>query len=60
MFEVILAIIAVVCAIKWFCYRVSFAALHMYILAKEYTPPTEEELKACMLEVVRRTLRIKC
>lgn len=59
MLSVIFAIIAIVCAIGWLCYWVSFAALYMYILAKEYTPPTEEELKVCISEVVKRTLKLK-
>ena len=59
MLVIIFAIIAVVCAVKWLCYYVSFAALYMYLLGKEYTPPTEEELKACIREVVRKTLGIK-
>lgn len=59
MTTVILTIIAAVCAVKWMIYRVSFMALTMYMLGKEYTPPADEELKACMEVVIRRSLGLK-
>ena len=40
-------------------YRVSAKALIMYMKDKNYTPPTGEELRACMKKAWYDTLHIK-
>lgn len=52
------AVIAVICAFGWLNRWVGCAALAMYIASKEYTPPTDEELRACLAEVWRRVLTL--
>lgn len=55
---IIFAVAAIICAIGWLCYWVSTAALIMYMIRKNYTLPTDPELKACMAEVVRNKFKI--
>lgn len=57
--KLILVIIAAVCGIKWFFSWVGGRAIVLYMLGKGYTPPTDEELKACVMEVLRRTFHLE-
>lgn len=57
MWTAVFALTTIVCGIGWLCYWVSCAALFMYMIAKEYTLPTDEELKACMVEVIKRKVK---
>ncbi len=59
MVTVILLILTAVCAIGWLCYWVSFAALTMYMIGKEYTLPSDSEIRECMKEVVLRLFKLK-
>lgn len=56
---VILAAITALCAFNWLNRCVCCAALLLYIQAKNGTPPSDEEMKACLTEAWLRTLRIK-
>lgn len=57
MWTIVFAVAAVICGIGWLCYWVSTAALIMYMIGKEYTLPTDEELRACTAEVIRRKIK---
>ena len=59
MIAVVFAIIAVMCGIGWLKNAVGIRALLLYMLEKKYTPPTEEELKACCNVAVRRMFGLK-
>lgn len=59
MLTFIFGITAIVCAVGWFCYWLSTAMLIMYMLAKGYTLPTEEESKACMIAILRKLFKPK-
>lgn len=59
MYSAIVTLIAIVCAVKWLCLWVGNAALILYMLKKEYTLPSDEEIEACLTEAWRHTLRIK-
>lgn len=56
---VVFSVVAIICAAGWLCNRMGCMALIMYIQGKDYTLPTDEELKACMTEVVRRMFRVR-
>lgn len=56
---VILTAITAVCAFNWLNGYVCCAALLLYIQEKDGTPPSDEEMKACLTEAWLRTLRIK-
>ena len=56
---VILAITSVVCAAGWLCQWVGSAALAIFMLEKQYTPPTDAELRMCISRVWLRLLHIK-
>jgi hypothetical protein len=53
----ILFITTVICAVGWLNRWVSCAALVKYILDKGYTPPSDEETKACAEYVWNKLLR---
>ncbi len=55
----VLCIIVGICAFGWLNRYVCCAALLLYIHAKNDTPPSGEEMKACLTEAWLRTLRIK-
>lgn len=57
--SVILLIAAVICAIGWLCQWIGTAALTMYMLEKQYMPPTDSELKAYITKVWMKVLKIK-
>lgn len=48
----------IVCGIGWLVYWVGAAALAKYMLDKGYTPPSDEEMKACCMYVWRKLLHI--
>lgn len=52
-------IIAIFCAYKGLIWRVCFEAALLWIKKKEYTPPSEEEMSACIKAVCKQTFRIK-
>lgn len=54
---ILLVIALVVCASKWLSYWISSAALLLYIQGKEYTLPSEEEMKACMKAVIQNATK---
>ena len=57
MLVAILSIALAICCICCIAFWLGMMSLSMYMIAKEYTLPTEEESKACMIEVLRRTFR---
>ena len=56
--KLILVIIAAVCGIGWFLSWVGGRAIILYMLGKNYAPPTDEELKACVNAVILKTLHL--
>lgn len=59
MITVILIVVAVVCAFNWLVRHVCCKALIMYIQKKYGTPPSDEEMKACLTEAWLKTLKLK-
>lgn len=57
MLVAILSIALILCSIGCLVFWLGMMSLTMYMIAKEYTLPTEEESKACMKEVLRRSFR---
>ena len=57
--ELILSIAAAFFAIKWLSCWVGNAALVKYMLDKGYTPPSDEEMKACCMYAWEKVLHIK-
>lgn len=55
----VVSIVAVVCAVGWFKAWLSRTVVCMHMAAKEYTLPTDEELRAYVEEILRRTFRPK-
>lgn len=43
-------------AIKWGIERARFKGLMFFIVAKEYTPPNEQEMMECIKIVVQKTV----
>ena len=56
MLTAILAIAAVVCAVGWFCARLSTMTLLRFMDEKGYTFPTDSELKTCSRKEAERLL----
>lgn len=52
--KIVLAVIAIVCGIGWLKSRISTHALILYLLGKEYTPPSKAEMEACCKVAARR------
>jgi len=48
----------VVASAGWFCYWVGSAALAKYMTDKGYTPPSDEEMKACCTYVLKKKFHI--
>lgn len=46
-----------ICGFGWLVTQIGAAALVKYMYEKNYTPPTNEELKACCKDVVIGFLR---
>lgn len=59
MLVVILAVAVVVCAFNWLNRWVACAALAKYMFDKGYTPPSDEEVKACAMLVWKRWFKVK-
>lgn len=53
MLSAVLAVICVVCAIGWASTKIALMATIKYVIEKEYTPPTPEELRACIWKVLQ-------
>lgn len=51
---ILLIISCVACLVYW----LAMTSLIMFMVANEYTLPTQEETKACAREVLRRIFRI--
>ena len=51
MLTIVLGATTVICAVGWLVRWVACAALAKYMIDKGYTPPTDEESKACALYV---------
>lgn len=56
----ILSLICVIAVIGWIKYKISLMALTAYLLKKEYTPPSEDEIKACTEYVIKNLLKDWC
>ena len=54
----ILTITTIISALGWFNYWIGSAALAKYILDKGYTPPSDEEMKACCTYVLKKLFHI--
>lgn len=50
--NLLLAIVAVGCALGWFFANISFKTILCFMAEKGYTLPTDEELKACTHQVI--------
>ena len=57
MWTAILAVTTVICAVGWLNRWVCCTAWIMYVVGKDYTLPTDEELRACLMEVWKRILK---
>ena len=55
----IFIITTAVCAFGWFFSWVSVAAMIKWISIKGYAYPTDEEIRTCAFDVLRRLFRIK-
>ena len=49
----------IISSVGWFCYWVGSAALAKYMINKGYTPPSDDEMKACITYVVKKTFHIR-
>lgn len=56
MWNAMVIAIIIVLAAKWMMERIRFKALIYYLVEKEYTAPTMEELEQCISTVVKKTL----
>ena len=54
----LLAILLILSCVACFVLWLAMTSLIMFMVANEYTLPTQEETKACAREVLRRTFRI--
>lgn len=59
MLVVALIVSTVICAWNWGIYLVGGRALILFMRQKNYTPPTDTELKTCVDEVLAEMLRIR-
>lgn len=62
MIHMVLAILGIglaICAIGWFNAWLARMALCMHLVVKNYTPPTNQEMKAYIKEILRRTFSTK-
>lgn len=48
--------VAILFAIKWGIERARFKGLMFFIVAKEYTPPNEQEMMECIKIVAKKTV----
>lgn len=53
----VLCISSAVCFIGWIKNKIGLLTLSAYIVKKQYTPPTEDEIKACTAYVVKNLLK---
>lgn len=56
MWTVIFIITTIFAIIKWRAERIKFKALLYYIVDKEYTAPTKEELERCISVATEKTV----
>ncbi len=49
----------IISLIGWLCYWIGSAALAKYITDKGYKPPSDEELKACCVYVIKKKFHIQ-
>lgn len=56
MWTVIFIITTIFAIIKWWVERIKFKALLYYIVDKEHTAPTKEELERCMSVATEKTV----
>lgn len=54
----LLAILAVVCALGWFFSKQSIKIILCYMKEKGYEPPTDAELRACSQKVIEETFTL--
>lgn len=59
MWIIVFAVAAAICGIGWLSYWLCTASLVMYMIGKEYTLPTDEEWRACMIEVIKRKIKLE-
>ena len=55
----ILTVAFIVCAFGWLNRWVACAALTKYMLDKGYTPPSDEEAKACAIWAWKKLFKVK-
>lgn len=48
----------IISSIGWLCYWVGSAALAKYMTDKGYTPPSDDEMRACSAYVLKKLLHI--
>lgn len=51
---IVLIVIAAICGFGWLRNRIGLKAMIVYLLAKEYVPPTDAELHVCCEEAIKR------
>ena len=57
--DIILVMACVICVVGWLVDHICVLSLSKWIVDKEYTPPTYEEMKACTDYVVRKLFGIR-
>lgn len=54
---VILSVLLAICFVGWLKNKVGLLTLSAYIVKKQYTPPTDDEIKACTEYVIKNLLK---
>lgn len=57
--EVLFIGTTIISSVGWLCYWIGSAALEKYITDKGYKPPSDEELKACCIYVIKKKFHIQ-
>ncbi len=57
--EVLFIGTTIISSVGWLCYWIGSAALAKYITDKGYKPPSDEELKACCIYVIKKKFHIQ-
>lgn len=59
MITVFFILTTIISSIGWLCYWVGSAALVKYMMDKGYTPPSDEEMRACSTYVWKKIFKIQ-
>lgn len=59
MIDVLLLIVVAIVAVKWFACWIGAKALVKYMADKNYTPPSEDEIKVYCAAVVKKIFHIR-